>query len=224
MPFPCHFIMEEIWIIGAGHFGQLAFRRLSEARKDRYFVLVDPIAEYLRNFKSPQARLEVSDGIAFVEKHLYDSGGPDWIIPALPVHLAAEWLLFHLGPKRLRRIELPVELDRQVPNPIRGAEGNLYVSHADFNCPADCDEPRDTCSITGKRRRQNMYDLMADMKAEGFKSLNIRSHQLERGVGGYRPEQLVELMERVDHTRGAVLLSTACRCHGVITGLERLPG
>ncbi len=214
--------MEEIWIIGVGHFGQMAFRRLSEARPDRNFVLVDPESENLRNCKTPQATLEVSDGIDFIENHLSNSGGPDWIIPALPHHLAAEWLLLHLGPNRLRRIELPADLERLVPNPFRGCEGNLYVSHANFKCPEDCDEPRDICTITRKMRRQNMYDFLLNLSIEPFNSFNIRSCQLGPGIGGYRAQQLLELAATVEQATGPVLLSTACRCHGVITALERL--
>ncbi len=214
--------MEEIWIIGVGRFGQIAFQRLSKAGKNRHFVLVDPVAENLRNFKDSTARLEVSNGIEFLEKHLLNGHKPDWIIPALPVHLAAEWFLLHLGPERLRRVPLPPELDRLVPNPIHGSEGNLYVSHADFRCPEDCDEPRDICSITRKRRKENMYDVLANINIGPFKALNIRSHQLGPGIGGYRPEDLFDLMASVDQTRGPFMVSTACRCHGVITGLERL--
>jgi hypothetical protein len=214
--------MEEIWIIGVGRFGQIAFQRLTKAEKNRHFVLVDPMAENLRNIKDPTARLEVSNGIEFLEKRLTYGRKPDWIIPALPVHLAAEWFLLHLGPDRLRRVPLPYELDQLVPNPFRGAEGNLYVSHADFKCPEDCDEPRDICSITSEKRKENLYDVLANLGVEQFKPLNIRSHQLGPGIGGYRPEDLFDLMESVDQTRGPIMLSTACRCHGVITGLERL--
>ena len=214
--------MEEIWIIGVGRFGQIAFQRLSEAGKARQFVLVDPLAEKLLNCKGPTTRHVVSDGIKFIETHLKNSHKPDWIIPALPIHLAAEWFLMHLGPNKLRRIELPIELDILVPNPIRGIEGNLYVSHADFRCPEDCDEPRAICTITGKTRKQNMFDLLDNIDIEPFEALCLKSHQLGPGIGGYRPEQLIGLMQRVVQTQGAILLSTACRCHGVITSLERI--
>ncbi len=213
--------MEEIWIIGVGQFGYIAFQRLSKAGKDRQFVLVDPVEEKLRRCKAPTSKLEISDGIEYLEKYLGKGRKPDWIIPALPVHLAAEWLLVHMGPKRLRRISLPSELEKAVPNPIRGSEGNLYVSHADFRCPQDCDEPRDICTITRKLRKQNMYDFLGSIQIEPFKPLNIRSHQLGPGIGGYRAEQLFELRKNVEQATGPVLLSTACRCHGVITGLER---
>jgi hypothetical protein len=214
--------MEEIWIIGVGRFGQIAFHRLSEGDRERHFVLVDPVADNLRRCKSALARLEISDGIEFLEKNLTRGRKPDWIIPALPVHLAAEWFLLHMGPSKLKRLPLPSELDGMVPNPIRGSEGNLYVSHADFKCPADCDEPRDICSITRKMRHQNMYDLLLNLSIKPFNSLNMRSYQLGPGIGGYRAEQLLEIKATVEQATGPVLLSTACRCHGVITGLERL--
>ena len=214
--------MEEIWIIGLGQFGNLAYQRLSKTLKNRHFVLVDPVEENLRRCKGPTATLRISDGVEFLERHLKTGRKPDWIIPALPVHLAAEWILLHLGPARLRRVPLPSEFDRQVPNPIRGSEGNLYVSHADFKCPADCDEPRDICSITRKMRHQNMYDFLLNLSIKPFNSLNMRSYQLGPGIGGYRAEKLLEMKTTVDQATGPVLLSTACRCHGVITGLERL--
>jgi len=213
--------MEEIWIIGVGRFGQIAFRRLSEAGRDRRFVLVDPVADNLRRCKGAPARLEISDGVEFLENNLTRSPNPEWIIPALPVHLAAEWFLLHMGPSKLKRIPLPSELDGLVPNPIRGSEGNLYVSHADFRCPEDCDEPRDICSITRRTRHQNMYDLLLNLSIKPFNSLNMRSYQLGPGIGGYRAEHLLEMKATVEQSNGPVLLSTACRCHGVVTALWR---
>ena len=214
--------MEEIWIIGVGRFGQIAFHRLSEAGRERRFVLVDPVADNLRRCKSATARLEISDGIEFLEKNFTGGSSPDWIIPALPVHLAAEWFLLHMGPSKLKRLPLPSELDGLVPNPIRGSEGNLYVSHADFRCPEDCDEPRDICSIARKTRHQNMYDLLLNLSLKPFDSLNMRSYQLGPGIGGYRSEHLLEMQATIEQATGPVLLSRACRCHGVITALERL--
>ena len=216
--------MEEIWIIGLGQFGYVAFQKLSEAPENRQFVLVDSVAENLLKCKDATATisLKTSDGVEFLETHLNQDRQPDWIIPALPVHLVAEWILLHLGPRRLRRISLPSEIGTHVPHPIRGSEGNIYVSHADFLCPADCDEPQGICTVTRAMRNQNMFELLGNLDIEGFKALNIQSLQLGPGIGGYRPEQLFELMATVDRTRGLILMSTACRCHGVITGLERL--
>ena len=214
--------MEEIWIIGLGQFGSIAFQRLAEMDKNRHFVLVDPVKENLRQHRARMASLKISDGIQFLETNFKMGRKPDWIIPALPIHLAAEWVLMHLGTERLRRISLPIEIESLLPNSIWGTDGNIYVSHADFMCPDDCDEPQEVCTITRERRKQNMFDLLGSLDIEPYEALCIRSHQLGPGIGGYRYEQLIELMEKVDQSRGAILLSTACRCHGVITGLEKI--
>jgi hypothetical protein len=214
--------MEEIWIIGVGYFGQIAYRQLSKAVKDRRFVLVDPVEKNLLKCKGSAATLEICDGVEFLVSQLEKGRQPDWIIPALPVHLAAEWILSDMGPKEIRRIPLPAVLDSLLPNPYRGPEGNLYVSHADFRCPVDCDEPRDICSVTRKQRKQDMFELVGNLGVKPFDALTIRSHQLGPGIGGYRPAHLLELELKVKRARGPLLLSTACRCHGVITGLERL--
>ncbi|MFH1351327.1 MAG: potassium transporter [Pseudomonadota bacterium] len=215
-------IMEKIWIIGIGQFGTLAYRRLSKSNKERHFVLVDPLRENLLQCDESNTTLEEADGIDFLEKHLDAGNKPDWIIPALPVHLAAEWFLVRLGTEKLRRIPLPPNIDLLLPNPIRGPEGNIYVSHAEFRCPDDCAEPRDICTVTGKPRKKNMFEILGDIQLPPFQSLNIRSHQLGPGIGGYRADHLLDLLAQVEQARGHLLVSTACRCHGVITGLERL--
>lgn len=214
--------MQEIWIIGIGQFGLLAYQRLSGSNKDMHFVLVDLFKENLLRCEGPNCTLEQADGVDFLEQHLNPKNEPDWIIPALPIHLAAEWFLVRLGLERLRRISLPPEIHMHLPNPIRGPEGNIYVSHADFRCPDDCAEPRDICTVTGKPRKQNMFEILGDIRLPPFQPLNIRSRQLGPGIGGYRPEQLFALLSKVTLVKGNFLVSTACRCHGVITGLERL--
>jgi hypothetical protein len=216
--------MEKIWIIGVGQFGFLAFERLSAAGAKRQFVLVDPVEQNLLKCDGPNCIRERANGAVFLKERLKRgaSQGPDWIIPALPVHLAAEWLLLVFGPDRARRIPLPPELDRLLPNAMRGPDGDIYISHADFQCPADCAEPRDLCTVTGEKRRPNLFDILSGVTVEPFRSLNLRSHQLGPGIGGYRPEHLFLLQDDLDRSRGSLMVSTACRCHGVMTGIERL--
>ena len=155
-------------------------------------------------------------------QHLNAAKPPDWIIPALPVHLAAEWFLVRMGPERLDRVTVPSKIESLLPNPIRGSDGNIYVSHADFRCPDDCAEPRDICTVTGEPRKRNMFEILSDIHLPSFKALVIRSHQLGAGIGGYRPKHHLTLLDKVDQARGQLLVGTACRCHGVITGLERI--
>jgi hypothetical protein len=65
-----------------------------------------------------------------------------------------------------------------------------------------------------------MFELLRDIQFPPWESLVIRSHQLGPGVGGYRTQELFDLADRIEKTRGPILLSTACRCHGVMTGLQ----
>ena len=214
--------LEEIWIIGVGQFGFLAFERLSKSRKKRRFLLVDSVGENLSRCKGPNLTTAQADGVAYLEKHLHPDNSPNWIIPALPVHLAAEWLLRRMGPEQLRRVTLPPDIEPLLPHPMRGSDGNIYVSHANFRCPDDCAEPRDFCTVTGEPRKRNMFEILGTLQLPPFKALGIRSHQLGPGIGGYRPQRLFALFDKVQKAKGQLLVSTACRCHGVITGLERI--
>ena len=63
---------------------------------------------------------------------------------------------------------------------------------------------------------------IGEIQYKPYRAMVIRSHQLGPGIGGYRPEQLFELLDRVERSKGPLLIGTACRCHGVITGLERV--
>jgi hypothetical protein len=213
--------MKEIWIIGAGRFGRMATDRITGNPR---LVLVDLDAEKLRGADGPGRTLIQCDGAAYLLEHLRPGEGqlPDWIIPAVPIHLAAEWLLLDRGEKKLHRIPIPAEIDSLLPQPSRVENGNIFVSHAEFLCPDDCAEPRYTCTFTGKPRKQNMFERLGEIWFPPWQSRVIRSHQLGPGIGGYRVRELFELAERVENTRGPLLLSTACRCHGVITGFQVL--
>ena len=216
--------MKKIWIIGLGKFGLQAVRYLAKKNKDIQFVLVDAVEANLMQAAGPNRSLERSDGVAFLQRNLYTDQEPDWIIPALPLHLAAELCLVRQEPGRLRfnRVPLPAEIKPLLPNPMEAFNGDIYVSHADFRCPGDCAEPRDICTVTQKPRKRNMFDILTDIKMPAFQSLVIRSHQLGPGIGGYRPVVLFELLKRVKQARTNLLVSTACRCHGVVTGMARI--
>ena len=215
--------MKEIWIIGAGRFGRMAADRLTGKIKNLHLVLVDLEAEKLHGAGGPGRTLIRSDGAAYLAEHLPkgEEQHPDWIVPAVPIHLAAEWRLLDQGEDNLQRIPIPTEMDPLLPHPLRAEDGNIFVSHADFLCPDDCAEPRNTCTFTGEPRKQNMFELLRDIRFPPWESLVIRSHQLGPGVGGYRTQELFDLAAQIEKTRPPILLSTACRCHGVMTGLNQ---
>jgi hypothetical protein len=212
--------MKEIWIIGIGKFGLMAVNRLERVYPNYRFILVDTEKEKLIKAKGLNRSLEHADGVSYLLNNLHPEKGPDWIIPALPVHLLAEWIIARLKADGLERIRIPIPAMKYLPNFIEGKNGDLYVSHADFICPDDCPEPGNVCYVTGQKRTRNMFDLLQAINLPGFRSIVVRSHQLAPGVGGYRPEKLFQVLQQVSELHTAILLSTACRCHGVITGVK----
>ncbi|MBA3012087.1 MAG: NAD-binding protein [Proteobacteria bacterium] len=210
--------MERVWIIGSGRFGLRAARYLLRQDKRFQVVLVDSDPGKLDPAKGLDCIKVHADGIAYLDAHLNSWDLPDWIVPALPVHLAWEWCRRQLGAAMMRPVQVSSQIERQLPNPMRGPDGNIYVSHANFICPANCDEPHDVCTVTQEPRKQEMYRLLSRLRFENFSSLVIQSRQLGPGVGGYAPKALFLLLEKIKAVNGPFLLSTACRCHGVITG------
>ncbi len=222
--------MENIWIIGAGRFGSLALKRLSEQHGNWKFLMVDPVKERLNELKelhagsgiTPDLTIEHADGIPFLCDHLTPRARVSWIIPCLPIHLAWEWCALKPGGDRLVRTPLDSGVDDLLPNPFHGENGDVYASNADFLCPDNCLEPEDLCTVTGRPRKKDMFKRFEELHYKDFLPLVVRSWQLGPGIGGYRPEQLFSLLERIRARKGRLLVCTACRCHGVITGAERI--
>ena len=212
----------KIWIIGAGRFGSRAALKISQMKGKHHLRIVDPLEDNLLRLAGSDHTLEQADGVAYLASHLHPHTDLDWIVPALPLHLAAEWCLLRLRGQGVRRETLPEELIPLVPNPVLGSEGNMYTSHADFICPVNCAEQPEICMVTQRPRPKNMFELLAEIHVPGFQSLVIRSHQIGPGIGGYHPEQLFDLLSQISMARGRFLIATACRCHGVITGLQRV--
>ncbi len=214
--------MKTVWIIGAGRFGCLALERLSRLHPAWQFVMVDKEDKDPDMPEVSNAVFEHEDGIDFLKDNLKPDSRVSWIIPSLPVHMAFEWCALKMGEDRIQRLVLPQELDCMLPNPMHGENGDLYVSNADFICPSDCAEPADICTMTGRPRKQDMFDRIRSLSYEDFRPAVLRSRQLGPGVGGLTPDQLYGLLNTLEQERADFLVATACRCHGVVTGARTL--
>ena len=161
--------METVWIIGAGNFGLSALKKLSVQNKKRYFTLVDKHKVCLNQTLKNRSQFIKADGLSFVVDNLKTDSEPDWIIPTLPLHLLAEWSLAHLRKLGFQRdFLLPSELDRMVPNSVRGENGDIYASHATFKCPDNCCEPEKICTVTKMPREKNMFEILEEIKLPSF--------------------------------------------------------
>lgn len=207
------------WIIGAGRFGRIAAARLSGRYPQASFLVVDIRAQALRQFSALPVNTLREDGAVFLAGNLQSNGFPAYIIPAVPVHLAFEWLKIKLEPSfAVSKVSLPRELAGAFPTLVPAGTGKLFISYATFKCPDNCPEHPKFCTVTGEKRLGRLYRDLHELKIKSFFSLGIRSYQLAPGVGGYKPEALWSALEKVRAagTGNNFLFSTACLCHGVI--------
>jgi hypothetical protein len=208
----------DVLVVGGGHFGSRAIEVLARRRRPWRLALVDLDREKVARVCRGEVMGFGGDGVEVLDG-LMETGSLKWVVPAVPFHLAHEWILRRLSrEKRGRKIALPNGL--QLPNPIQGPNMDLYSSYATFLCPEDCTEPREICPVTGLRRPVPLYRLLGGLGAPGFRVSGLRSYQLGPGVGGIRAGDLLSLLEKVKGSTGRWVLFTACRCHGVLSGLE----
>ncbi len=214
--------MNHIWVIGAGKFGLKAVDALSRHFPEVRLTLVD---EKLDKSESTDLsgvhELVLDDGIGFLLDRLNRSELPDWIVPAIPVHVAYEWVVRSLkNSYPIKQIKVPKTVVELLPNPICGSSGSVYTSNADFMCPDDCMEPEGICTCTGKPRPRILHEFLSEINFCQFRSIVVQSHQLAPGVGGFTPKELFEILSQIRSSEIPVLLSTACKCHGVMNAFE----
>jgi len=216
--------MASYLILGAGKFGRLALRRLSDQDHEARFLLIDRRGEALAAARTPKmkaAEMLEGEAIPYLAAHLGPGFPWDWLIPMVPVHVAWAWLLAGpLAGKGWEPTGVPGDLGDLAALSVTGPQGELYLSRARYLCPDDCDEPP-LCPVTGKKRQQPLFRELAGTSRVGLPVLVVASRQLAPGVGGYAPSRLLELAGAVASTPGPLLVATACRCHGVVHGLKR---
>jgi len=207
-------------IIGCGYFGSRAAKKLFQKNPDSKITVVDKNRKALQKVSRLPIQTVACDGILYLNQFLSEGRKVDYIIPALPLHLAFEFILSQLKPWGAKRERIP-DISG-LPNPVTGKTGDLYTSFANFLCSEDCPEPAQYCTITKKRRPKPLYRILNDLEGP-FESRVIRSQQLGPGIGGFQPEVLLDLLEDIKKKRNSdrlILISTASRCHGVTSGLS----
>jgi hypothetical protein len=211
--------MELFLILGAGRFGSLAVQRLLARKKVSRLVVVDRDAHVLEKLREKPIETVEQDAIDFLVH--YPGFGSEWIVPAIPVHVAFAWLCRQLAREGVvTQLAVPSILEQMVPNSLRAKTGALYASFATFRCPDDCDESNESCTVTGEVREANLFDVVRNIEVEGYVTQVARSHQLAPGVGGYQLSMLWRLLEEARSTEKDILVATACRCHGVLNALH----
>ena len=207
-------------IIGCGHFGSRAAEQL--LKKDPYskIIAVDKNSESIKKLSHFSLEAVVDDGLSYLNQFLSEGRATNYIIPSVPFHLAFEFILLRLKPLGARRTKIPSLSG--LPNPVTGKAGDLYTSLADFLCPEDCPGPSKYCTVTGRKRKIPLHQILKDLKGP-FESNVIISQQLAPGVGGFREKALLTLLRDIEKhkdSRSLFLISTSSRCHGVTSALS----
>jgi len=216
--------MKAVWIIGAGQFGEKAAVKLRLKYPEAAIIVVDQDRSALDRAEGVATAVEVGDGAVYLAEHLTVSEEPDWIVAAVPVHLAFEWLCKRLSPAyRIEKLAVPETLTQKLGCVFKGEDGRVYTSLADFICPNNCPEPADLCFVTGKPRPIDLYQELSTVDPLQMTPVIVRSRQLSPGVGGYRPGDLFDALRKVEACHGPVLLGTACRCHSVLDAFRLIP-
>ena len=208
----------DILVIGGGRFGRLALERLS----GRVATVVEPEPDSgLRALAAQQGvELVQADGADFLAPVLVGDEPPQWVVPALPIHLLHKWLLHELTPQGAHAVEVPAVVLPAVASVFKGEGGQFYLSLADFLCPDDCPEPPKLCTMTGKPRGEPLYERLNKMNPSAWNVAVLRSRQLAPGVGGCIPSEMLDIKRRIQELGGAWLVATSCRCHAVVSGLK----
>ncbi len=206
-------------IIGSGYFGRRAAEQLLKKDPRSKIIAVDKKPEAVKRLSQLPIETVVDDGLSYLNHFVSEGKRNSYVIPCVPFHLAFEFILLRLKPFGARGEKVPSLLG--LPNPVKGKRGDLYTSLADFRCPEDCLGPARYCAVTRKKREKPLYQILRDLKGP-FESKVIISKQLSPGVGGYRLDDLLSLLEDVKKLKRSgrlILVSTACRCHAVTSAL-----
>jgi len=207
--------MQKILVLGAGHFGKKAVEAF--ARRASKIVIVDCDKAVLSLADIQNVTPICTEGIYYLSAN--DISLYDWIIPALPVHMAFAWLKAKLeGEGGIMAVPVPPTLG--IPNSYYAADGTAYATLSRQLCPENCPEPEGFCFLTGEERLLPLYRQLERVHVDGSITFVLRSYQLAPGIGGFTPLQLEKMLADVSDSRLPGLVISSCACHAVINAFS----
>jgi saccharopine dehydrogenase-like NADP-dependent oxidoreductase len=105
-------------IAGCGHFGRQAALKLLRKDPQSRITVVDQNEKSLAKLSRFPIQTVVCDGQSLLRQLLLNGEPVDYIIPAVPYHLAFETILSCLIPLGAKRTEMPSL--QGLPNPTQG--------------------------------------------------------------------------------------------------------
>lgn len=207
-------------VFGYGKFGRWAVRFLQSSLGHGESILV--IDKEPKSNVPDDVQFVCAEGVEWLASELVISSPIQRIIPALPIHFAAKWVERKLSQEGwiVKPYTLSERLLKKLPHLQQLSPDSAITSHAEFQCPINCSEPDDICSYTRQQRPVPLYHILGSLNSEDFNSLMLKSRQFAPGVGGYYPDDLWLLLSAVKGMPNRpILVSTACKCHGIVNGM-----
>jgi len=210
--------LSQIFIIGFGKVGKTALPQVIRLWGKSRVWIIDHNPEALNQKETLSGIRVLADGPQFLTQYQEWIGNQDWIIPALPIHLAWKWLEFNMRHQRPKSVSPGSSLGSGLPYSQALGDG-LLLSYADFICPDHCPAPLDHCFKTKERRSVPLWKHLAIGTGSHRRLEVIESRQMAPGMGGYPFSELRRVLNQAHEAGPPFFVATACRCHGVINGL-----
>jgi hypothetical protein len=210
--------LKKVLVVGGGKFGEKATRLCLEKGLDVRLIDKDPRCPAGRLLPE-SATVREDAGFAFEKVRAM---APDLVVPTVPRHLVAEWMVetFAFKPWRGGVEALGKRLPESCVVSVSPGAGILTLSLADPAqvCPEDCPGPRGLCTATGKPRREHLRDIVESASAGLFDLCRVLIPQpLGRGIGALRMSEILSLEEEIQaRDPRKAMIATASACHGVV--------
>ena len=212
--------MTQVFIVGFGKFGKKALTQAVRLwGKARIWIIDSRPEVFTAPGPGPWPGIwTLADGPQFLSDYQDWIGDEDWVIPALPVHLAWKWLNLNLETRpSLKAVLPPQSLGFGLAYSRTDIKG-LYLSYADFTCPENCPAPIRHCFKTKEKRAVPLWKFLSEQQCSKGTLGVIESRQIAPGVGGYAFKELRRIRNLAKKAGPPFFVATACRCHGVIHG------
>jgi len=211
-------------VFGGGKYGLKATEWLM--KMNRKFVVIDKDENCLvmKTLSLPTFSMErggfLKGGIKEVLS-LIESINPEYIFPTAPIHLSASLLIEKM---QLKPWNQGLEFILQyLPEDVKEflislGKGSVVLSYnKNDSCIENCSAP-DVCPVTKMRKPLPMYELIKLIKIPD--SFVVESKYLKPGLGAIEGSTILKLFKWAEDKK-RIVIATACRCHGILTALEK---
>jgi hypothetical protein len=187
------------------------------------------ISDHQKSFLFTVGEIPLLEQILQIRKPLY-------LLPIAPIHVMMELIKDYLS-KQIPSIQIisqkPTISTKLFPEELFSFEikNTLYFSYAkwDEKCPENCPAPLDYCHVHHRKKPKTVREILEDLKSQS-NLLSFESTQLAPGLGGINGESLFKEMpfhvknikNLKENQEYSLLISTSCRCHGVVDAFKIL--